>query len=328
MATMMKHYANLHMHSIHSDGRYTPEELATIAKEQGYGAIAVTDHDTVTGNMPLKDACDALGMEWIYGSEICARLNTTKRLMHLTAFHFDAEYPPLKEYLWQMSERYTGIVKYLFDRGVENGGITGVSWDEVLEYNKGVTWLCQNHVLRTMIAKGLLTWADRTAFYEKNFNDEMKKAAPKLYGFRDAEEMIPMLHEAGAIVFVAHPHGCLDDVKYMVDKFGIDGVEVWHVELPAWERRRALRLAMENDLYVSGGDDHSGLLGGQYYRFEHPEQTKYFFPPQTLGTTKYFFEEIRDVKKKSDRKEVMKELLDNDDIWQMTGGIIDNSKEE
>ncbi len=323
VAEILKHYANLHIHSIHSDGRYTPEELAKIAKDLGYGALAMTDHDTVTGNAPLKDACDALGLEWIYGAEICARLTTTKKLMHLTAFHFDAEHPPLKEYLWQMSERYTGIVKYLFDRAVENGGITGVTWDEVLEYNKGVTWLCQNHVLRTMIAKGLLTWADRTAFYDKNFPDEMKKEAPKLYGFRDADEMIPMLHDAGAIICVAHPHECLDDVRYMAEKFGIDGIEVWHGELPAKERREALRLAMEYDLYVSGGDDHSSLLGGQYYRFEHPEETKYFFPARSLGTTQYFFEEIRDKKKKPDRKKVMQELLDNDELWQKTGGIND-----
>lgn len=323
MAELLKHYANLHTHSTHSDGRYTTEELAKIAKEQGYGAIALTDHDTVTGNYPLKTACDALGLEWIYGSEICARLKTVGRLMHLTAFHFDPEYPPLKEYLRQMSERYAGITKYLFDKGVEEGGIKGVSWYEVLEYNKGVTWLCESHVLRTMIAKGLLTWADRTDFYARNFNDTLKKEAPKLYGFRDAEEMIPMLHEAGAIVFAAHPHGLLDQVKYMVDRFGIEGVEVWHGELPAWERREALALARDCDLYVSGGDDHSGLLGGQYYRFEHPEETKYFFPPQTLGTSRYFFEEIRDRKKKPDRKEVMGRLLENEELWQMTGGIID-----
>ena len=130
MAELLKHYANLHTHSIHSDGRYTPEELARIAKELGYGAIAVTDHDAVTGNALLKKACEELGLEWIYGSEICARLETTKRLMHLTAFHFDAEHPPLKEYLRQMGERYTGIIKYLFDKGVESGGIQGVSWNE------------------------------------------------------------------------------------------------------------------------------------------------------------------------------------------------------
>ena len=39
----MEIYANLHLHSTHSDGKYTPEELVLLAKGEGYGAIAVTD---------------------------------------------------------------------------------------------------------------------------------------------------------------------------------------------------------------------------------------------------------------------------------------------
>ena len=45
----MRYYANLHTHSTHSDGKYSPATLARMAKEEGYGAVAVTDHDTVTG---------------------------------------------------------------------------------------------------------------------------------------------------------------------------------------------------------------------------------------------------------------------------------------
>ena len=47
----MKIYANLHTHSTHSDGVYTPAELVKIAKDEGYGAIAITDHDTFSYEM-------------------------------------------------------------------------------------------------------------------------------------------------------------------------------------------------------------------------------------------------------------------------------------
>ena len=50
----MKIYANLHTHSTHSDGVYTPAELVKIAKDEGYGAIAITDHDTATAYPELK----------------------------------------------------------------------------------------------------------------------------------------------------------------------------------------------------------------------------------------------------------------------------------
>ncbi len=42
-------YANLHLHSIYSDGIATPEELCQIVKEMGYRALALTDHETIAG---------------------------------------------------------------------------------------------------------------------------------------------------------------------------------------------------------------------------------------------------------------------------------------
>ena len=65
----MKIYANMHTHSNHSDGGYEPWELARAAKKEGYGAVALTDHDTVTGYRELKEECDKLGLETIIGVE-------------------------------------------------------------------------------------------------------------------------------------------------------------------------------------------------------------------------------------------------------------------
>ena len=65
----MKKYANLHSHSTHSDGVYTPEELVRIAKDEGYSALAITDHDVATAYPELKATCDKVGMEAIFGCE-------------------------------------------------------------------------------------------------------------------------------------------------------------------------------------------------------------------------------------------------------------------
>lgn len=37
------------MHSIYSDGSYTPEELVICARQKGLSAISLTDHDTTDG---------------------------------------------------------------------------------------------------------------------------------------------------------------------------------------------------------------------------------------------------------------------------------------
>lgn len=49
----MKNNIDLHMHSIYSDGSYTPEELVISARQKGLSAISLTDHDTTDG---LKEA--------------------------------------------------------------------------------------------------------------------------------------------------------------------------------------------------------------------------------------------------------------------------------
>ena len=52
-------YANLHLHSTHSDGVYSPGELVRIAKAEGYRALAITDHDTVSA-YPDASRCGGL----------------------------------------------------------------------------------------------------------------------------------------------------------------------------------------------------------------------------------------------------------------------------
>ena len=41
--------ADLHLHSIYSDGSCTPTELVELARERGLDTVALADHDTVAG---------------------------------------------------------------------------------------------------------------------------------------------------------------------------------------------------------------------------------------------------------------------------------------
>ena len=47
--------ANLHCHSTHSDGRFTPEELKAMYMEKGYSIIAYTDHGKLVPHDDLTD---------------------------------------------------------------------------------------------------------------------------------------------------------------------------------------------------------------------------------------------------------------------------------
>ncbi len=297
----MEFYANLHNHSTHSDGKFTPAELARQAAAEGYGAAALTDHDTATGYTEFKAECDRLGLECIFGVEFSAPCYSLKRAdgsdenFHLTAYHFDPEYPPMKEYLWQMAMRETDQTRILFERGLSDGLLHDITWDEVLDYNTGIAWLCNEHVFRAMKHKGQVTDLDYYDFFLTVYGDRRHEVEPS-YAFKTAEEIIRLVHEAGGIILVAHPHKQLQHIDALME-MGIDGLEVWHPDLTEEEKEEAYRIGLEKGLYISGGSDHSGQCGGMYGSFEKPEKSLFWLEPCSVGTTKELFEEIRTRKK-------------------------------
>ena len=56
-------YVELHCHSAYSflDGTSQPEELVAAALGRGHAALALTDHDSLSGSMEFAQAAKALG---------------------------------------------------------------------------------------------------------------------------------------------------------------------------------------------------------------------------------------------------------------------------
>ena len=296
----MKLYANLHTHSTHSDGGYSPKQLAQAAKKEGYGAVAVTDHDTATGYKELKAECDKLGLECIFGVEFSSPskmlVNQTglAKEFHIVGFHFDPEYPAMKKYLEEMSIRETDQTKQLFERAVRLGLIKGITWDEVLEHNKGITWLCNEQLFDAMLAKGLVTRADQGKYFQECFGVH-RGEIPPLCAFKQDYEIIQLIRDAGGIAILAHPHKqlwCIEELMRM----GLEGLEIWHEMMTEEEREAGLKMAYEKGLYISGGSDHHGLCSGYYERSASPEECPFYTPELAFGTTKEYFDEIKNRK--------------------------------
>lgn len=293
----MDFYANLHNHSTHSDGKFTPAELARQAAAEGYSAAALTDHDTATGYPEFKAACDDLGLDCIFGVEFSAPCPSLKRAdgadenFHLTAYHFDPAYPPMAEYLRQMAARETDQTRILFERGLAEGLLRNITWEEVLEYNRGIAWLCNEHVFRAMKHKGQVTDLDYYEFFLTVYGDRRHEVPPS-YPFKNAEEIIRLAHEAGGIILVAHPHEQLQHMDALI-QMGIDGLEAWHPDLTEAEKEAAYRIGLEKGLYISGGSDHSGLCGGMYSGFPDPKACPFWLEPRSVGTTKAYFDEMK-----------------------------------
>ena len=305
----MKIYANLHTHTTHSDGVYTPEEIVKIAYDEGYRAFTAADHDTITAYPEVKAECEKYGMESILGCEFTGYSEEFKFTFHITAYGFDPEYPEMKEYLRRCSARIRNQTEILFHRGVADGFIpAGITWQDVLDHNKGVSWLCNDHVFRSMKAMGLATDLDYPDFFKNAFG-KRRGEVPDLYEFLPLPELLDLIKRAGGIAFVAHPHNHVEDIPGLM-KLGITGLEIWHSLLTDEEKIRGLEIARDYNLYVSGGSDHEGLCGGQYAFYEDYKNTEYYIPECSAGTTKEFFDEIVNRKFMPDREQYINGIIE------------------
>ena len=292
----MKIYANLHTHSNHSDGPYSPRKLAEVAKAEGYGALAITDHDTASAYPELKAACEELSLECIFGVEFSVM---QPKDYHIVGFNFDPEYPEMKEYLSNMAKRQTDNTKCCFNEAVEKGDISGITWEEVTEFNKDIPWLCNNHVFEAMLAKGLVERKNYMAWFNKNFLHQRGKYPPS-YDFLPLDKLVDLIKRAGGIAVLAHPHCQLDDIDELIN-LGISGIEVHHPDITPEEQARAYEIAIEKNLFISGGSDHSGLCGGYYNSYPTKEAlmaSEHYIKEMSAGTSKEYFDEIRNMKLK------------------------------
>ena len=69
---------DLHVHTLYSDGTFTPEEVVNEAIRLGLEAVAITDHDCIEGISPAIKAAENAELEIIPGIEISAAIEDTE----------------------------------------------------------------------------------------------------------------------------------------------------------------------------------------------------------------------------------------------------------
>lgn len=113
-------FADLHLHTLFSDGTFTPEELAQRGAQLGLVAMALTDHDTVEGCARMGQACQSLGLEFISGTELTAEYEGHE--VHLLGYFLDDRQPKLlaeiKKFQAVRHERILEMVSKLNQMGI------------------------------------------------------------------------------------------------------------------------------------------------------------------------------------------------------------------
>ncbi|HET9868930.1 MAG TPA: PHP domain-containing protein [bacterium] len=251
----MSKVADLHLHTTHSDGTLTPRELARLAKAQGVDAIALTDHDTVSGIEELLDEGRILGLEVIPGVELSADFGPGT--LHILGYGFDPKGPiggRLKRFQKARAERNPQVLERLRELHMP------LTLEEVKALSGATGQLGRPHIARALERKGYVR------SYEEAFDRYLSKGKPAYVpkATLAAEECVKLIHESGGVAVAAHPvqmrltGAALRDKLSELAALGMDGLEVIHPDHGSEAQTLFSDLADALGLLKTGGSDFHG----------------------------------------------------------------------
>ncbi len=240
---------DLHMHTNHSDGFYTPKQLVHKAKEVGLNTISITDHDNLSGIKEAMFYGTKMGVEVIPGVEISSDVKDKE--IHILGYFVDIESEELDRYLKFFREerlkRAVRIVNKLNELGLF------LTIDDVLEIAKNSA-VGRPHIAQAMLNKGLIG-----NFYEA-FNKYIGNNGP---AYERKVHISPgsafkIITDAGGLSFIAHP-GYMEEalLKELIDE-GVDGIEVVHPSHSGEQTKFYRGIVNEYFLLECGGSDFHG----------------------------------------------------------------------
>lgn len=247
---------DLHLHTTHSDGSCTPTEVVNMAHQAGVTALAITDHDIMTGVVEAMEAGQQCGIEIIPGVEISSLSGNSE--LHILGYFLDRQDPDLLARLKTLRDgrhlRNPQIIERLQTLGI------AITYDEVRAL-AGSDSVGRPHIARALMDKRVVASA-KEAF--DRFLAEGKPAyVPR--ELPSPAEAIHWIKAARGLAVLAHPTWVkvaeqpLVDLVRQLKADGLDGVEVYYSTHAARQTREYLSLAQQLGLLVTGGSDFHGI---------------------------------------------------------------------
>lgn len=242
--------ADLHVHTTHSDGLYTPAEVVELARRSGLAAVAITDHDTLSGVPPAQTAAAGASVAVIPGVEITAEFDG--RELHLLGFFVRLDDEDLNASLRMLQQHRVGRFWDMAER-LRGCGVSLV--DEELHALAGAGTVGRRHLAELLI-KARRAGTIREAF-ARYLGDHGRIAVPKLR--LPAAEAIARVRGAGGVASWAHPsYDCSRDTLVRLHDCGLQAIEAEYPGFRASRVRELKALAAELGLALTAGSDCHG----------------------------------------------------------------------
>jgi len=250
--------ADLHVHSDASDGTDPPAEVMRRAALAGLDVVALTDHDTVAGHAPARQALPP-PLVLVPGMELSCRLDGHS--VHLLAYLFDPDDPDLAAETRRIRDDRVLRARTMVDRLIDLG--VPITWDDVAAI-AGTAVVGRPHIARAMAASGAIASPDQA--FTPDWIADGGRAYVSRYAL-DPVRAIALVRSAGGVAVLAHPRAdralAISDPQIAaLAAAGLAGVEVFHPDQQESEQASLLGLTRDLGLIATGGsDDHGSLTG-------------------------------------------------------------------
>jgi predicted metal-dependent phosphoesterase TrpH len=272
MRTSPKAKCDLHIHSNFSDSDAKIEDIFIKAKEKNLSAIAITDHDTVSGLSEAEQKSKIYGIECIKGLELSAQKNDVE--VHILGYFIDTKSKLLKESLAEIralrGKRFIDMAQKLNSLGLN------IDIDEVF-LNISSSIPTRLHLGLHLVRKGIVK------SLREAFNKYLSPGKPAYISrFKySVKEAIELIKSCCGLAFLAHPY-LLSEQAWIEEfaSYGLDGLEVIYPRLSEAKLLHYSELADKLKLLKSGGSDAHGSykefteVGGVTIPYEWVEEMK------------------------------------------------------
>lgn len=248
-------YIDLHVHSNASDGSFSPTEVVQLAIEADMTAIALTDHDTVSGVAEAIEAAADTDLQIVPGVELsCVYKETEIHILGLYVNHLDSS---LKEYLVETAKKRSSRNEEMLAAFRADG--FDITMEDLIG-DHPMTTITRAHFARALCSKGYVSSPDQA------FKKYLDPGCP-YYRKRELitpEDSIRAIRSAGGFPVLAHPcqykfgwKGTEELVSHL-KSIGLGGLECYHSSNNQYESGKLRVIADKHALAVTGGSDFHG----------------------------------------------------------------------
>ena len=189
--------ADLHCHSVVSDGTLTPEQLAARARANGVDLWSLTDHDEVGGQQRALEAARAEGLRYLTGVEVSVTF--ADETVHIVGLGFDHTDPRMAEGL---ADTRDGRGPRAIEMGEQLAkvGIPG-AYEGALKYVGNPRLISRTHFARFLVETGVCR--DTSEVFRKYLVEGKPGYVP--HRWARLGDAVRWITQAGGVAVVAHP---------------------------------------------------------------------------------------------------------------------------